>query len=81
MKKNIYTVVVEDSNGIRTTETFDDNQKQALAYLKGRHSIMKAMFNGWKEEVGINYYIWRNEKEFTKLYLEIVEADVDEDND
>lgn len=75
MDNSIYCVQEIDSDDNITTEMFNNNREKAINFLKTRYAIIKQNHKGWNEEVGINYYAWKDGDKFVKLYLKIMEAD------
>lgn len=78
MKDIFYAVQEIDSNGNITTEMFNDNRENAIKYLKSRCAIIKQNHKGWQEENGINYYVWKKNEKYVKIYLKIMEANTND---
>lgn len=77
--KEIYIVQELDSEGNTTTQLFNDNRESAINYLKMRQAVIKQNNKDWQEEVGINYYEWRKDNQYIKLYMKVLEDDITND--
>ena len=70
---SIYIVQEVDNNGNITSEMFNNNREDAIKFLKYRHAIIKQEHKDWKEDVGINCFVWEKGNQYLKLYLKILE--------
>ena len=71
MDNSIYCVQEIDSDGNITTEMFNNNREEAINFLKTGYAIIKQNHKGWQEEDGINYYAWKKNEKYVKIYLKI----------
>lgn len=77
--KEIYIVQEVDSDGNITTQLFNENRENAVNYLKMRQAVIKQNNKDWQEEVGINYYEWKKDNKYIKLYMKVLEDDITND--
>lgn len=73
--EQVYSVYEKDERNQYLCEYFGTDRESAIKYLKMRVAILDQELKEWKKEVGIYYYIWRNEERFREIQLKVLDVE------